>query len=44
MDDVYSQNLKDPEDVLKIKRSTSFDKFTGYGRRFDVNREKLTSV
>ena len=41
MDDVYSQNVKDPEDVLKVKRSVSFDKFTGFGRRFDVNRERF---
>jgi hypothetical protein len=43
MDDVYSQNPKDPDDVLKIKRSVSLDKFTGFGRKFDVNRKRLAS-
>lgn len=38
MDDEYSQNLDDPDDVLKVKRSNSYDRFTGYGRRYDVNR------
>lgn len=44
LDDEYSQNLDDPEDVLKVKRSASFDKFTGFGRRFDVNRNRLIEM
>jgi len=37
LDDVYSQDPNDPDDVLKIKRSASFDKFAGIGLRHDVN-------
>lgn len=36
MDDEYSQDPDDKMDVLKVKRSTSFDKFTGFGERYDL--------
>jgi len=44
MDDVYSQDPDDPDDVLKIKRSASFDKFTGNGRRHDVSRSQIVTL
>ena len=44
LDEEYSQNPNDPDDVLKVKRSNSFDKFTGYGRRYDVNRNQLIEL
>jgi hypothetical protein len=31
-------------DVLKVRRSASFDKFTGFGRRHDVNRASLIEI
>lgn len=38
MDDVYSQNLDDKEDILKIKRSASLDKLEKrIDSKFDVN-------
>ena len=36
MDDVYSQDLNDPEDVLKVKRSASFDKLARAAQKHDA--------
>ena len=39
MDDMYSQDLDDKEDILKMKRSASFDKLEKrIDSKFDVNK------
>lgn len=35
MDDVYSQDPNDPDDVLKVKRSASFDKHAGVAQKHE---------
>lgn len=38
MDELYSQDLDDKEDILKIKRSASYDKLEKrIDPKFDVN-------